>query len=218
MALITLDDNEILEKVKTALNVTGTYQNDTLSMYIGEVKEFILSAGVSESVVNSSVAVGLISRGVADLWNYGSGNAQFSEYFNRRLTQLMLNEVKAEEEEEEEETTPDKLTLVCTLTDKANNDAGRDNGIYQKGDKLYLKIEAWFSVARDSGAGWNINLAQIDDKAFYPPVDLFYQCLYNESQLATIKVWTNGLITLLPPVNVVKGDYIMIQHSGEYEI
>ena len=83
-----MTDAEILLKVKSALGITGNFQDDTLTVYIDEVKGFMKSAGVKENVISSLAAVGCISRGVADLWNYGSGNANFSEYFKMRVLQL----------------------------------------------------------------------------------------------------------------------------------
>lgn len=77
-----------LDDVKTALGITGTYQDDTIQQYIDEVIRFIIDAGVSERVANSDVTTGLITRGVADLWNYGSGGADFSPYFVSRVVQL----------------------------------------------------------------------------------------------------------------------------------
>lgn len=79
---------ELLNTVKTGLGITGTYQDETLLLYIEEVKNYLLDAGVSESVVNSSASVGVISRGVSDLWNYGMGTASLSEYFIQRAAQL----------------------------------------------------------------------------------------------------------------------------------
>lgn len=87
-----LTDKDLLEKVKTALGVSGQYQDNTLTIYIDEVKEYLHDAGVSEDVISSEKAVGVICRGVADLWNYGSGNASLSLYFMQRATQLVLNE------------------------------------------------------------------------------------------------------------------------------
>ena len=78
-----------LSKVKSMLGITGNYQDETLSGYIDEVKEFMCSAGVSQPVINSSAASGLIARGVADLWNYGSGGASLSPYFLMRCSQLV---------------------------------------------------------------------------------------------------------------------------------
>lgn len=93
MANETLSNEDILTKVKNALGITGDYQNETLNVYIDDVMSFMRFAGISEEVLHSGVAVGVICRGVADLWNYGSGNAQLSEYFKQRVTQLMLSEV-----------------------------------------------------------------------------------------------------------------------------
>lgn len=83
-----LTDKELLAKIKAGLGITGDYQDEALQFYIDEVKAFMRSAGVSESVVNSSEAVGVIMRGVADLWNYGSGSVKLSEYFIQRMIQL----------------------------------------------------------------------------------------------------------------------------------
>lgn len=85
----TLTNEQLLDKVKTALGITGDYQNDTLTMYIDEVKEYLLDAGVSQKVVDSSSSVGVIARGVSDLWNYGSGNTELSSYFMQRAIQLV---------------------------------------------------------------------------------------------------------------------------------
>lgn len=83
-----MTEAELLNKIKTGLGITGTYQDETLKIYIDDVKEYLLNAGVNSETINSSAAVGVILRGVADLWNYGSGNADFSEYFIQRATQL----------------------------------------------------------------------------------------------------------------------------------
>lgn len=77
---------EILVEVKKALGVTTNYQDGTLMTYINEVIEFMRSAGVKDPT--STAAVGCISRGVADLWHYGAGEAKLSEYFKMRVIQL----------------------------------------------------------------------------------------------------------------------------------
>lgn len=87
-----LTDAELLTKIKTGLGITTAYQDDTLKIYIDDVKAFMLSAGVKQSVIASEAAVGCILRGVADLWNYGSGNATLSEYFRMRVIQLTYEE------------------------------------------------------------------------------------------------------------------------------
>ena len=81
---------ERLAKVKTALGITGDYQDETLQFYIDEVTAEVIAAGVKEEVAYSAAAVGCIACGVNDLWNYSSGGVKHSEYFNRRLVQLSM--------------------------------------------------------------------------------------------------------------------------------
>ena len=85
-----MTDTELLEKIKSGLGITGTYQDATLMVYIDEIKAFMISAGVPQSVIKSEVSVGCIMRGVSDLWNYGSGNTSLSEYFKMRMLQLKV--------------------------------------------------------------------------------------------------------------------------------
>lgn len=83
-----MTEAELLSKIKNGLGITGDFQDDTLAEYIDEVKDFMREAGVPDGVLNSSKSVGCIMRGVADLWNYGSGSARLSSYFKMRVVQL----------------------------------------------------------------------------------------------------------------------------------
>lgn len=76
--------DEMLTNVKAALGITGTYQDNTISQYIEEVTSFLIDAGIKQS----NITTGLVARGVADLWNYGSGDGKLSSYFMQRATQL----------------------------------------------------------------------------------------------------------------------------------
>lgn len=87
-SLTPINAAELLTAVKYSLNISGTQFDTTLQGYIDEVKEYLKSAGVSANVVGSTLAVGCISRGVADLWNYGNGDTKLSEYFYQRAIQL----------------------------------------------------------------------------------------------------------------------------------
>lgn len=78
----------MLEKVKTAIGVTGNYQDATIQIYLDEVLFYLRDAGVSEDVLESDAATGIIVRGVSDLWNYGSGGTDLSPYFMKRAIQL----------------------------------------------------------------------------------------------------------------------------------
>lgn len=79
-----MTDAQMLTGVKVALGITGTYQDNTLTQYITEVRDFLVSAGVPAG----KITVGVVARGVSDLWNYGSGEGKLSEYFMQRATQL----------------------------------------------------------------------------------------------------------------------------------
>lgn len=80
---------DILTTVKTALGLQGNdYFDSTLQIYINEVKDYLISGGCSQAVVDSASSAGVIARGVADLWNYGSGSAELSPYFRERAIQL----------------------------------------------------------------------------------------------------------------------------------
>lgn len=92
-SLEIIADDILLTKVKGSLNVSGEHFDTTLQLYIDEVKAYLASAGVKVDVLSSTLAVGCIARGVADLWNYGNGDTKLSEYFYQRADQLRCVEV-----------------------------------------------------------------------------------------------------------------------------
>lgn len=96
-----MTESELLSKVKNILMITGKYHDEVLKSHIQEVKEYIKAAGVPVNIVNSGVSVGVIARGVSDLWNYGSGTASLSPYFRERVTQLAFTVEEDPEESEE---------------------------------------------------------------------------------------------------------------------
>ena len=85
-------NDELLMKVKKGLGITGDYQDDTLLIYFNEVEDFMRGAGVSDAIINSNSSVGVIIRGVSDLWDYGSGSTGLSPYFKERIVQLRAGE------------------------------------------------------------------------------------------------------------------------------
>ena len=48
----------------------------------------MVSSGVDREVAVSRKCIGTVTRGVMDLWNYNSGQTNFSAYFKERVTQL----------------------------------------------------------------------------------------------------------------------------------
>ena len=84
-----MTDAELLTEVKKRIGITGDYQDDTLTGHIQDVKDFMQDAGVSEEVMQTTKIIGAVTRGVSDLWDYGSGNGEISPYFFQRVTQLV---------------------------------------------------------------------------------------------------------------------------------
>lgn len=89
-ALTKISDTELLTKVKKILSMTGTYNDDAITLLITDVKYYLQDAGVHEVAVNSHAAIGVIARGVADLWDLGSGTVNLSPFFKERAIQLAL--------------------------------------------------------------------------------------------------------------------------------
>ena len=83
-----MNETELLESVKTALGITGTFQDETLKIYMYEVLEYLAGAGVSTETLTKKSVIGVVVRGVCDLWNYGSSGGKLSEYFMQRVIQL----------------------------------------------------------------------------------------------------------------------------------
>lgn len=81
---------ELLSQIKTGMfgSPSGDWRDGMLQVYINEVKEFMLDAGVKQTVLESEKATGCIMIGVNDLWNYQSGGTKFSQYFKDRVVQL----------------------------------------------------------------------------------------------------------------------------------
>lgn len=80
----------LLEKVKTMNGFTGTYQDELIKSYIDEVKQYLMDGGVKQEIIEASTSVGVIARGVSDLYYDGS----LSGYFRERAIQLSMKEVK----------------------------------------------------------------------------------------------------------------------------
>lgn len=78
--------NVSLEDVKNAIGITGDYQDDTVQEWFDETIAFLTDAGVKPQ----NITVGIVARGVLDLWNYGAGDGKLSDYFMKRATQLAL--------------------------------------------------------------------------------------------------------------------------------
>ena len=78
----------LLDSVKTSLQITGTGFDEVINLKIDEAKEYLLSAGINQEVIESNKAVGLICSMVRDLWTLDSGVCKFSDYTMQRIIQL----------------------------------------------------------------------------------------------------------------------------------
>ncbi|MDE6314020.1 MAG: hypothetical protein K2M46_10485 [Lachnospiraceae bacterium] len=91
---------EQLEKIKAALGIGDTYHDETLMIFLEECRDYLKDAGVNSATINSTKAIGILCRGVTDLWNYGSGTGKLSAYFYERASQLYYEDSKSEETED----------------------------------------------------------------------------------------------------------------------
>lgn len=85
---------DLLSEVKNRLLISGNFHDALLASLIEDVKQYMISAGVDETIVDSKKSIGCIARGVNDLFN---GN-EFSEFFKQRAIQLTFEEPTDEEE------------------------------------------------------------------------------------------------------------------------
>lgn len=104
-------ETSLLEKVKSMLGVTGTYQDQTLQFHIDEVKQYLLDGGVSQETVEAPTSAGIIARGVCDIWNYGAGTGTLSNYFKERAIQLSMKKA------DPTITTPDQIEKYKRLSE-----------------------------------------------------------------------------------------------------
>lgn len=80
---------EMLAGVKQRLGETGSFtETDTvLTDYIADVIDYMIGAGVSYAVIISHI--GVVARGVDDMFVNGAGSADFSPMFRNMVTQLV---------------------------------------------------------------------------------------------------------------------------------
>lgn len=87
---ITAD--QLLARVKTARNETGEFHDGRISVFIDEVKQYLLGAGVPAAVLETDAVVGIVAIGVDNLMEEGA----LSDYFKQRAIQLRNTPVKEE--------------------------------------------------------------------------------------------------------------------------
>ena len=83
-----MTDIELLAKVKSGLGITGTATDDTISIKMLAVKQYMLNAGVTIEQIETDLGIATLTVGVNDLWNLASGEVKFSQAFDILATQL----------------------------------------------------------------------------------------------------------------------------------
>lgn len=87
-----LSYEQLLARVKTARNETGEYHDGRIGIYIDEVKQYLLGAGVPAAVLETDAVVGVVAIGVDNLMEEGA----LSDYFKQRAIQLRNTPVHEE--------------------------------------------------------------------------------------------------------------------------
>lgn len=88
-----MTDEQLLEKVKEGLRA-GDSNNGTLLIKTIAVKEYMLGAGISQELIESSLGIATLTIGVSDLWSLQAGEIKFSDAFKDMLMpQLMARSI-----------------------------------------------------------------------------------------------------------------------------
>lgn len=87
-----LNHDQLLARVKTALNITGEYHDGRIGALVEEVKDYMAKAGVPAAVLETDTVVGTIALGVDSIMENGA----LSQYVISRIIQLRLTPTKEE--------------------------------------------------------------------------------------------------------------------------
>ena len=85
-----MSDAELLAKVKSGLGLFGEYTDDTISLKMLAVKQYMVNAGVTTEQVETELGIVTLTVGVNDLWNLTSGEVKLSFAFDILMTQLKV--------------------------------------------------------------------------------------------------------------------------------
>ncbi|MDP4144157.1 MAG: phage gp6-like head-tail connector protein [Bacillota bacterium] len=80
-----MSDDELLEKVKTGLNVDGTDNDNALRIKVMAVKQYMLNSGVTSEAIQTELGIATLTIGVNDIWNLDPGEIKFSYAFDMCL-------------------------------------------------------------------------------------------------------------------------------------
>lgn len=94
----------LVAECKKALNipVLSTAFDSAIAQKAAIIKGYMQNAGVSDTVIDSDMAVGVIAMGVVDIWSLDSGVVKFSNAFHTLLAQLAFVSQPVPEEDEDD--------------------------------------------------------------------------------------------------------------------
>lgn len=78
---MALTSDQLLQKIKAGLSVSGNFNDASLSIKILAVKQYMLNAGVTEDKIETDLGIATLTIGVSDLWNLSPGEIKFSDAF-----------------------------------------------------------------------------------------------------------------------------------------
>ena len=96
--MIPMINEQLLIECKKGLNipVSSTVFDGVLMQKLMAVRAFLSGAGVSDAILGTDLAIGVIVIGVTDLWNLQGGEIKFSPAFYALLTQLAIGSLEEE--------------------------------------------------------------------------------------------------------------------------
>lgn len=81
---------QVLTAVKAGLSVSGTYNDSVLTQKLLAVTNYMINAGINETILYSNLGIACICVGVTDLWNLTGGEIKFSPAFGMLIEQLAV--------------------------------------------------------------------------------------------------------------------------------
>lgn len=77
-----LTSDQLLQKVKSGLSVSGTFNDASLSIKMLAVKQYMQNAGITDEKIETDLGIATLTIGVSDLWNLSPGEIKFSDAFS----------------------------------------------------------------------------------------------------------------------------------------
>lgn len=91
-----MDDETLVKELKSRLAITDNYHDAMLLAFANDTKDYLKAGGVSAELLESEKALGILTRGVIDLWNNTPSGGSFSPLFLQRAIQLIAESEESE--------------------------------------------------------------------------------------------------------------------------